>query len=249
MNRLPRYYLYRAVDSLLSPRLAWWRTQGLVVGLYQDLNRPWLVNLGVRTVLDIGANVGRFAFTARKLFPAAHIYAFEPLGDCLAAAQRLMRGDKLFTPINVALGAARAEATFQRNAATPSSSFLKVTRRHTAAFPGTDQTMELTVSVDALDDVVSNMKLELPMLVKIDVQGFEDQVLRGGERTIRQASVILMETSFETLYEGQALFDEIYQRLRSWGFDFKGNIDQAHAPADGRVLQADSLFVKQGLLQ
>ena len=248
MSPVPRHYLYRAVDTLLSPRLAWWRSRGVILGLYQDLNRPWLVNLRPRTVLDIGANVGRFAITARKLFPDAHIYSFEPLPDCLIEAQRVMRGDRMFTGINLALGAERGQATFQRNGASPSSSFLPVTRTHTAAFPGTGQTTEMTVDVDTLDEVAERLKLELPMLVKIDVQGFEDQVLRGGERTIRQASVMLVETSFETLYEGQALFEDIHQRLRSWGFDFKGNLDQAYAPVDGRVLQADSLFVKHGVL-
>jgi FkbM family methyltransferase len=249
MSPIPRHYLYRAVDTLLSPRLAWWRAQGVILGMYQDLNKPWLVNLQPRTVLDIGANVGRFAITARKLFPDAHIYAFEPLADCLAEAQRLMRGDALFTPINVALGAKRGEFTFHRNRASPSSSFLKVARAHTDAFPGTGQITETIVLVDALDDVARSLTLQIPMLVKIDVQGYEDQVLRGGEQTIRQASVVLVETSFETLYEGQALFEDIHGRLTSCGFEFKGNLEQAYAPEDGRVLQADSLFVRVGVLR
>ena len=72
-------------------------------------------------------------------------------------------------------------------------------------------------------------------------------MLRGGEATIRRASVLLVETSSETLYEGQLLYEKIHALLQSWGFEFKGNFDQAHAPDDGRI-QADSLFVKQGLL-
>ena len=245
---VPRHYLYRAVDTLLSPRLAWWRARGVIRGLYQDLNQPWLVNLKPRTILDIGANVGRFSITARTLFPDAHIVAFEPLPECLAEAQRVMRGDRQFTPMKLALGLEHGEATFERNGASPSSSFLKVTRAHTTAFPGTGGTTPVMVTVDSLDHAVEPLNLQLPMLVKIDVQGFEDQVLRGGEHTIAKASVVLVETSFETLYEGQALFEGIYDRLKRSGFEFKGNFDQSYAPADGRPLQADSLFVKQGLL-
>jgi FkbM family methyltransferase len=248
VSPLPRHYFYRAVDIVLSPRLMVWRKQGVILGLYQDLNRKWLVGLGVKTVLDIGANVGRFAITARKLFPDAHIYAFEPLPDCLVQASARMESDEHFTPLNVALGLEAGEATFFRNAASPSSSFLKVTRTHAVAFPGTGQTSEIRVPVDSLDHVATTLHLESPMLVKIDVQGVEDQVLRGGEATVRRASVLLVETSFETLYEGQALFDEIHALLKEWGFEFKGNLDQAHAPDDGRVLQADSLFVRRGLL-
>jgi FkbM family methyltransferase len=248
MSPLPRHYLYRAIDIVLSPRLATWRSQGVILGLYQDLNRPWLTGLGIRTVLDIGANVGRFAITARKLFPEAHIYAFEPLPDCLAKAKQVMHGDPRFTPVNVGLGLEQGEAAFHRNAASPSSSFLKVTRTHTSSYPGTGDTTEVRVPVDTLDRLASSFDFATPMLVKIDVQGFEEQVLRGGEATIRRASVLLVETSFETLYEGQALFDSLHTLLRGWGFDFKGNFDQAHAPDDGRILQADSLFVRQGLL-
>jgi FkbM family methyltransferase len=240
--------LYRAVDSLLDPRLLWWRSQGVILGLYQELNKPWLVDLRPQTVLDIGANIGRFAITARKLFPTAHIYSFEPLADCLAEAKRTMRGDRKFTGINVALGTSRGQAVFQRNSVSPSSSFLKVTNIHTNAFPGTGLTTDVTITVDLLDHVVADLSLELPMIVKIDVQGFEDQVLSGGQRTIERTSVLIVETSFETLYEGQALFGDIYERLRDWGFDFRGNLDYAHAPGDGRVLQADSVFVKKGVL-
>jgi FkbM family methyltransferase len=245
---IPRHYLYRAVDTVLSPRLAWWRARGVILGLYQDLNQAWLVNLRPRTILDIGANVGRFAITARALFPQAHIVAFEPLPECLAEAQRVMHGDSRFTPMNIALGVEYGQVTFERNNASPSSSFLKVTRAHTTAFPGTGRTTPIIVTVDSLDHAIEPLNLQLPMMVKIDVQGFEDQVLSGGEQTIAKASVVLVETSFETLYEGQALFEAIYQRLRRSGFEFKGNFDQSYAPEDGRPLQADSLFVKQGLL-
>lgn len=248
MSPVPRHYLYRAIDIALTPRFAIWRRRGVILGLYQDLNRPWLVDLGVKTVLDIGANVGRFSITARKLFPDAHIYAFEPLPECLAKAEHLMRGDVRFTPMNLALGLERGETTFQKNAASPSSSFLKVTRAHVSAFPGTGMTTEVSVAVDSLDRVAAALNLETPLFVKIDVQGFEEQVLRGGEATIRRASVLLVETSFEAMYEGQTLFDGIYALLEGWGFEFKGNLDQAHAPADGRLLQADSLFVRQDLL-
>jgi FkbM family methyltransferase len=248
MTWLPRHYLYRAVDIVLSPRLALWRRSGVILGLYQDLNRPWLTRLGIKTVLDIGANVGRFAITARKLFPQAHIYSFEPLPDCLAKAAELMRGDAGFTPVSVALGIEPGAATFYRSSSSPSSSFLRMTAAHTGAYPGTGKTREVRVPVDSLDRVAAAFDFAEPMLVKIDVQGFEEQVLQGGEVTIRRASVLLIETSFEMLYEGQALFEAVHSLLQQWGFEFKGNLDQAHAPADGRLLQADSLFVRRGLL-
>ncbi len=248
MSRIPRHYFYRLIDSVAEPKLLLLRRQGVILGLYRDLDRRWLHDLRIRTVLDIGANVGRFAVTARALFPEAHIYAFDPLEDCLEDASKAMGGDRAFTPINVALGDSPGSAIFQRNAASGSSSLLQITRRHVDAYPGTDATREVTVEVDTLDRVATRLTLALPMLVKMDVQGFESQVLHGGKNTISQASVVLLETSFETLYDGQALFAELYESLTTWGFEFRGNLDQAYDRRDGRLLQADSLFVKRGIL-
>ena len=81
------------------------------------------------------------------------------------------------------------------------------------------------------------------MLVKIDVQGFEDRVLRGGERTIREAKAIIIETSFVPLYEGQPLFSDIRRQLTGWGFVYAGSVGQIRSRTTGEVLQEDSLFL------
>ncbi len=86
------------------------------------------------------------------------------------------------------------------------------------------------------------MKLEFPLFVKIDVQGFEQQVLAGGEKTIRQARAIVLEVSAYPLYHGEAGFDVIYVLLRSWGFTYRGNVDHWVSPKDKRIMQYDALF-------
>jgi hypothetical protein len=79
------------------------------------------------------------------------------------------------------------------------------------------------------------------------VQGYEANVLAGGPETVRRAVAVIMETSFRRLYEGQPLFEEIYETMRGLGFDFQGNMEQMVSPADGRVVQADSIFVRRDL--
>ncbi len=79
--------------------------------------------------------------------------------------------------------------------------------------------------------------------MKIDVQGYEDRVLRGGEQTVKRAQVLLVETSFQQLYEGQALFEDILALLRGWGFRYAGALDQLLNPRTGEALQQDSIFV------
>jgi hypothetical protein len=95
-----------------------------------------------------------------------------------------------------------------------------------------------------LDSLMPELDLKPAMLVKIDVQGYEDRVLRGGERVVRVADYVLVETAFEPLYEAQATFATVYEVLIGFGFRYAGNLNQTTNPADGTVLFADALFVR-----
>ena len=54
----------------------------------------------------------------------------------------------------------------------------------------------------------------------------------------------MIEMSFKPLYEGQPLFDEIYQSLISSGLKFAGNMEALYSPLDGNVLQSDGIFYR-----
>jgi hypothetical protein len=86
---------------------------------------------------------------------------------------------------------------------------------------------------------------ELPWGPGVDVQGFEETVLRGGPRTLERVDYVIVEVSFWPLYVGQASFHDIYALLRGLGFAYMGNLDQLLSPMDGRILQADALFGRQ----
>jgi hypothetical protein len=79
-------------------------------------------------------------------------------------------------------------------------------------------------------------------VAKIDVQGAELEVFEGGAATLRRCAALIVELSYFQLYEEQPLFDAVYQRLKSLGFAYRGNLDQMTSPRDGRILQADGLF-------
>ncbi len=153
------------------------------------------------------------------------IYSFEPLPDCFEQLKATLVSALHFRAYNLALGDRAGTMSFERNEYSPSSSFLKIADLHWQAFPYTRHTDPVTVSLRRLDDLSQELVIKEPLLVKIDVQGYEDRVLRGGEATIRRASVIIVETSFEMLYEGQPLFDDIYRTLVAWGFVYDGALD------------------------
>ena len=95
-----------------------------------------------------------------------------------------------------------------------------------------------------LDDCLGRVQLVPRVLLKLDVQGYEDRVLRGGIRILQRVDYVLTEVSFCPLYDGQASFGEVYDLLLKSGFSYAGNLDQLASPLDGRILQADALFVR-----
>ena len=196
------------------------------------------------TILDIGANTGTFSAPMRERFPRAQIYAFEPLPDCFKQLEYTMAGDKKFTAFNVALGERSGEATIQRSSFHPSSSLLPMSPLHKALYPKSAVHTPERIQIQSLDEVRSTIDLEKPLLIKIDVQGFEGSVIRGGKIAIAEADVLIVETSFVQLYEGQPLFGDILTLVRELGFCYSGRIESHYDERTGQLIYEDSVFTK-----
>ncbi|OOG76163.1 FkbM family methyltransferase [Algoriphagus sp. A40] len=206
----------------------------------------WLQNFSFKTIIDIGANRGQFASRFRLLFPLAKIYCFEPIPEVFNHLCELFKNDPNFKGFNLGLGEKPGTFDFFQNDFSDSSSLLPMKNLHKENFPFTQNEKLIKISVDTLDNLsAKSLELTGPILVKIDVQGFEKMVILGGIDTIKKASVLILEVSFQELYENQVYFDTIYSMLKEMGFSFMGNYDQLHSPKDGSILQADAIFLNQ----
>lgn len=206
----------------------------------------WLRQQNIRTILDVGAFVGTFAEEFHELLPEAAIYSFEPLHDCYEQLTMNLSRVEKFRAFNCALGNQNGEVVIHRNLFAPSSSLRPMTELHRQAFPFAAREVAETVQVRRLDDLADEMQFADEALIKLDVQGFEDQVIAGGRKTIARARVMIVEVSFQPLYQGQPLFEEIQELLREFGFRFRGFLgDQTFDPADGSVLFADAIFLRE----
>ena len=204
----------------------------------------WLSNLKIKTVLDIGANTGQFAENFLTILPDIELYCFEPIKTCYAELKQNLEHNNKVNFFNFALGNENGEKTIFHNEYSPSSSILEMNNLHKEAFAFTEKAEPEVITIKKLDEITGDLNIKHPLLIKIDVQGFEMEVLKGGLETIKLADIIIIETTFEELYSGQPLFNEIYAFFQDLGFVFKGNFEQLTNPNDGRILQADSIFVK-----
>lgn len=211
----------------------------------EEKQKRWLTNLQIKTIFDVGANTGQFAHFITRIFPEAKIYSFEPLRECYEELVQSFDGNPNFQGFNLALSDEIGETKIYRNQYSPSSSLLPMGKLHKDTFPYTRrETVEL-IKVSRLDSIATDLEVNEPILIKIDVQGFENKVISGGINLISRAKLLVVEMSIEPLYDNQPLFNDIYQMLLNLGFWYCGNYDQLHHPDDGRILQVDSIFMKR----
>ena len=218
---------------------------GCLLDLYKMLYRLKIMELCPYTILDIGAYRGMFSKCAHYVFPDAKIYAFEPLKDCFEELNLLKKSNPNLECFNVAVGEKSSETFIHKSSYDASSSILKMDVSHKQAFPDSADEQLVKIQVESLDTLLAETILMAPLLMKIDVQGYEKYVLDGASETLKQTDYIICEMSFSHLYNGQALFHDIYMRLVNAGFRFYGHLAELQHPTTAEVLQIDGLFIKE----
>jgi FkbM family methyltransferase len=210
----------------------------------------WLADMGNFHVLDIGANTGQFASEIHEILPSAVIHSFEPVPHVFEELTRnliVIPGAKAY---NVGVGAADGQMTIYINEFTPASSLLSMTPQHRNEFvlrvpEITKKGFQAIVPVRRLDDLATEIGISAPYMVKIDTEGYELKVITGGVNTLRNAEVVILETSFYELYKDQGLFGEIHEAMRTLGFYYAGPFDVILSARDGLILIQDSIFLPE----
>jgi FkbM family methyltransferase len=189
------------------------------------------------TVIDVGANKGQFAVYARVRWPQARLICFEPLPEAQAKLRRVTRGHVEIH--NCAAGAAPGEGRMHLATRSDSSSLLALGARQKAIYGMEESGALLAVAIERLDTCLT-LPLPPPTLLKIDVQGFELEVLKGATALLPHIDAIYVEASYVELYEGQALHEEIERYLTEAEFILNGRYN-THVH-EGEPVQADLLF-------
>ncbi len=200
--------------------------------------------LQFRTIIDGGSNIGQFARAATETFPEARVYSFEPLPDIATKLRQNLAGRSQVKITEAALGNEDGKITFNRAAYSLASSALPIHKENNASFSGVEEIEKLEVDIVRLDSVLANELLESPCLLKLDLQGFEMEALKGATETLKRCDYVLLETALKTMYEGEALFDEIYDFMRNANYRFLRPVDFL-MDAQGEIVQLDALFARQ----
>lgn len=233
----------RKIEKILLMLRFVWRFPRIKGGWpkYEYL-KPWLADLAPATVVDIGVNHGQFLHLAARLWPSATIVGVEPNAALAAKAAGLYRADSRIRIESCAVGAENGNIELFVTANDQNSSI----HQPCDAFHDDrkdDGVVKIeTVPLKRLDGLLDGAAG--PMVLKVDVQGAEMDVLLGAGDRLDDVSVIIIESPFETAYEGAAGFDEIYRFLTARGFVYEGALGQLNSKKTGRVRQEDSIYVR-----
>jgi FkbM family methyltransferase len=168
------------------------------------------------TVWDVGANVGEFTLQFSDwVGQRGRVVAFEPVPACFAALCERTAECANLECLNVGLGEAEAKMSMHL-AEDPQARF------HTLVATRDDTPGLMEITVHAGDAIRRERQLPIPNVLKIDVEGFEPEVLRGLDATLREPACrsVLCEVHYALLESrGQKHApDEIRRYLEDRGF-------------------------------
>jgi FkbM family methyltransferase len=202
----------------------------------------WLRDGQDWTLIDVGANEGDFIRASLRLATPAAVIGLEPLPACHPTLSKLFESIPAGQLLCAAAGAAVATLAFNCTSNTKMSSLLVPEKNLAHAYHEEDLLVRerIEVPVVRLDDVIpasANVGL-----LKVDVQGYEIEVFKGGTRVLGQTKAVLVEVNFVPHYEGATLFDDLHSFLVAAGFSLYG----ISAPyiGGGRPLWADAMYVR-----
>lgn len=177
---------------------------------YYCLTAKDLSRMPIKTIIDVGANIGKFSRASGEVFPNAKVYAFEPVYE----AYKLIKGESI-TAFNFALW----DKDNQKNifyvdeSNTEYSSFFEGTEQ----MKRKDKIRKIRVLKRRFDKL--GLKIKRPCYVKIDVEGAEGEVINGFGERLNEVDVLQMEWHFGDYYKDTVKLSNIIKILEEKGLD------------------------------
>ena len=166
------------------------------------------------TIFDVGADNGNSSERYIKLFSEPIIHTFEPRPDQFEIMKSKFNDKKNIYLNNVAVGSKTEIKKFNQIKGGGRSSFLKSTVDNLS-----NQT-QIDAQVITIDEYVNKNNIKRINLLKIDTQGYEDEVLKGAQETLKLNKIDIIETELivGNMYEKTLSFNEIENLIYPYGY-------------------------------
>ncbi len=198
-------------------------------------------------IVDVGAANGVISLKLAEAFPTATIYSFEPIRRTFETLQQGVKMQPRIITVNKALGDCQAEKTMHIAHRITSSSLFPIESQIGNPYFSEQLKYESDekIVVSRLDDELSGG--DQVHILKIDVQGYELEVLKGGRQTLSRTFLIVLEMQNHQFYTGAPGYFILDEYLRKSGFELYDIVPSIRE--EEKLLEWDSIYVNTGLLK
>ncbi|MGH2395640.1 MAG: FkbM family methyltransferase [bacterium] len=252
LNRLSRVHYVPSPEVAVDRFLAEHYPEGLWKNLSPEARRVWLQfapvfeECQIRNIAYVGAHIGATALLLDEAFPGREFLLLEPAPAVFEMLVSNVGARPNMRCVNAAAGEEEDELEMLVDDGYPAAnSLLPYEPIALKEFPvlGTRQT-RVRVRVTPLDDLVVGWGTGAVDMLVMDVQGYEDAVLRGASRVLQACRVVMSELNLVPLYAGSSTFASVYEALVTRGFTLRYLLKPLTGRSQ-RVLQVDGLFVRE----
>ena len=192
-------------------------------------------------VIDVGANEGQFAIDLREAGYAGEIVSFEPIASVFAKLAANCARDRHWTARHLALGDRVGTGKLAVTAHTVFSSMKPQAKRLRDWHPGTAVIGSETVDIATLDQIFPHFA-GCKVLLKIDTQGFEQQVLAGATASLPKIAAVQLELPVVHFYENVWSFADAIAFMERAGFAIAQLRPVVYLPGTGSLGEIDCVF-------
>ncbi|MGH7243332.1 MAG: FkbM family methyltransferase [Phycisphaerales bacterium] len=184
-------------------------------------------------IFDIGAARGEWARMAHEIFPSARIFSFEPNAREQPALETVKREIPNFNYKLGFLGPKRDKVTYS-DENTQTSLLSDAKSKGTA-----------TAEMYVLDELIASGEIAKPDFLKLDVQGFELEVLKGAENALKSGPALLLEVSFIDFLPHMPLIEHVMKFMAERDYVWHDVMGLSRRPTDDTLWQMDVFFLKR----
>lgn len=201
--------------------------------MWARLEHVALLGLAPEVIFDIGAAEGAWAQRVSRIWPKARIVGFEPNESRVPALEATRANLPNFSYQRCFLGSTIREVEYVDS------------RDETSLYDRAAVGTKVAAPMVTLDSLIARRDVPLPNFLKLDVQGYELEVLKGGQVALSAAQAVLLEVNVYHLSPEMPTVLDVLRYMDANGFFWYDILGLLRRPTDDAMSHMDFLFVRR----